>query len=102
MLCKRTKRIIPQEIAQEDNTIQHFYNVGDLLETICQLPPFDDVLANLARNTSKRKEKILMNMRGLFSRSEGLIAIERGDYVCYKWAWKASFKVPGISVTATK
>ena len=78
---KRTKRIIPQQIAQEDNTIQHFYNVGDLLEIICQLPPFDDVLANLARNTSKSKEEILMNIRGLFSRSEGLITIERGDYV---------------------
>ena len=77
---KRTKRIIPRNIAQEDDTIQQYYTVGDLLEIICQLPPFDDVLMNLARKTSKSKEEILMSMRGLF-RAESLITTERGNYV---------------------
>lgn len=77
---KRSKRIIPQQIAQEDDSIQQFYNVGNLLEIICQVTPFDEILENLARKASKSKEEILMNMRGLF-RSEFLITIERGNYV---------------------
>ena len=77
---KRTKKIIPQNIAQEDGSVQQFYGVGDLLEAICRLPPVSIFLAQLARKTSKSKEKILINMRGIF-RPECLITIERGDFV---------------------
>ena len=77
---KRTKKIIPQNIAQEDGSVQQFYGVGDLLEAICRLPPVSTFLAQLARKTSKSKEKILINMRGIF-RPGCLITIERGDFV---------------------
>ena len=73
---KRTKRIIP---VQENNTTQESYSAVDLMEIICQLPPFDEVLENLARKASRSKEEILLNMRGLF-RSESLSVIERGNY----------------------
>ena len=77
---KRTKRITPQNIAQEDGTVQQFYDVGDLLEAICRLPPVSSFLAQLARKTSKNKEKILINMRGIF-RPESLITTKRDDFV---------------------
>jgi len=77
---KRTKRIIPQNIAQEDGAVQQFYDVGDLVEAICQLPPVSSFLAQLARKTVKSKEEILINMRGIF-RPGCLSTIERGDFV---------------------
>ena len=77
---KRTKRIIPKQIAQEDGTIQKFYTVGDLLEVLCQMSPLAEDLASLARNASKGKEEILMNMRTLF-RWESLNTVQRGNRV---------------------
>ena len=76
---KRTKRIIPLTTVQENNTTQEYYSVVDLMELICQLPPFDEVLENLARKASRSKEEILLNIRGLF-RSESFSVIERGNY----------------------
>lgn len=77
---KRTKRITPKQIAQEDGIIQEFYTMGDLLEVLCQMPPFAEYLASLALKASKSKEEILMNMRGLF-RSESLNTLQRGNHV---------------------
>lgn len=77
---RRTKRIIPQNIAQEDGTAQQFYDVGDLLEAICRLPPVSNFLEQMARKTVKSREEILINMRGIF-RPGCLITIERGDFV---------------------
>ena len=77
---KRTKRIVPKQIAQEDGTIQKFYTMGDLLEVLCQMSPLAEDLASLAHNASKSKEEILMNMRTLF-RSESLNTLQRGDRV---------------------
>lgn len=77
---KRTKRIIPKQIAQEDGKIQQFYTVADLLEILCQLPPLSNFVTRLAGRASKSKEEILMNMRGLF-RSEFLHTVQRGNYI---------------------
>lgn len=77
---KRTKRITPKQIAQEDGTIQKFYTMGDLLEVLCQMSPLAEGLLRLAHNTSKSKEEILMNMRTLF-RWESLNTLQRGDRV---------------------
>ena len=76
---KRTKRIIPLTTVQENNTTQEYYSVVDLMELICQLPPFDEVLENLARKASRSKEEILLNIRGRF-RSESFSVIERRNY----------------------
>ena len=75
---KRTKSIIPLTVQQEDNTVQQYYNVGHLMEIVCRLPPFKDVLADLAGKASISKEEILMNMRALFQ-SESLGSIARGN-----------------------
>ena len=76
---KRTKRIIPLTTVQENNTTQGYYSVVDLMELIGQLPPFNEVLENLARKASRSKEEILLNIRGLF-RSESFSVIERENY----------------------
>ena len=77
---KRTTRIIPKQIAQEDGTIQKFYTVADLLDILCQMSPLADDLASLAHKASKSKEEILMNMRVLF-RWESLNTLQRGNHV---------------------
>lgn len=77
---KRTKRIIPKQIAQEDGTIQKFYTMGDLFEVLCQMSPLAEDLVRLAHNVSKSKQEILMNMRTLF-RWESLNILQRGNRV---------------------
>lgn len=78
---KRTKRITAMQVALEDDKIQQVYNVGDLLEVLCQLPPLADVLARLARKAFKSKEEILMNMRGLFKSEFLNITQKAANYV---------------------
>ena len=77
---KRTKRITPKQIAQEDGTIQKFYTIGDLLEVLCQMSPLAEDLVRLAHNVSKSKQEILMNLRTLF-RWESLNTLQRANRV---------------------
>lgn len=77
---KRTRRMVPKQIALKDGTIQKFYTIGDLIEVLCQMSPLAEELASLAHNTSKSQEEILMNMRTLFRR-EPLNTVQRGNRV---------------------
>ncbi|XP_022786508.1 uncharacterized protein LOC111326716 [Stylophora pistillata] len=77
---KRTKRIIAKQISMDDNTIQSYYSVGDLVETCCNLPPLVDTLTTLARKAAKTKQEMRVSMRGLFH-SELLSFTRKGDYV---------------------
>ena len=94
---KRTKRIAPKQIAQEDGTIKKFYTMGDLLEVLCHMSPLAEDLASLAHNASKSKEEMLMNVRTLFRR-ESLNTLQRGNRVVIKRHWKTSDKLLGKSV----
>ena len=77
---KRTKPTIEKQISVDDDEIQPNYNIGDLLETCCNLPPLGNSLTTLARKASKTKQEMVMSMRRLFQ-SELLSSKQKGDYV---------------------
>lgn len=77
---KRTKPTIEKQISVDDDEIQPSYNIGDLLETCCNLPPLGNSLTTLARKASKTKQEMVMSMRRLFQ-SELLSSKQKGDYV---------------------